>query len=421
MQVFKFGGASVKDAESVRNVANILRKHCDRKTVVVISAMGKMTNALEEIVNLRLNSENRLSEATSNFFNFHNTILNELIPADGLVYSNFENLKSKFEQTLELPIVSANQTYDAIVCFGELLSTFIVSSYLNKIGINNKLVDARELIKTDSSFREANVNFQLSEDLIRHNLLDELDKNEIIITQGFIGSDANNNAVTLGREGSDYTASLIAYFINASKVVIWKDVPGVLNADPKYFKNTEIIKELSYHDAIEMTYFGASVIHPKTIKPLQNKSITLYVNSFLAPEKTGTAIGNTNSRLNIPTFIFKNNQILVSVQPKDFSFIAEKNLSTIFKIISDLNIKVNMMQNSALSFSICIDNNSERFSDLLEQLSEGYSVLYNENVKLMTIRNYNDDLISQLAKNHEILLEQRTRTTIQMVLNEVII
>jgi aspartate kinase len=336
------------------------------------------------------------------------------------VLYEFQQLQEAFSNTLNQNSIAYNQFYDSVVCFGEIFSTFIVSTYLNHVEIENVLLDARKVIKTDSNFREGVVDFSSSQQYIDELLIPKLHEKEIVITQGFIASDSFNNSITLGREGSDYTASLIAYFINATKVVIWKDVPGVLNADPKYFKNTEIIKELSYHDAIEMTYYGASVIHPKTIKPLQNKSITLYVNSFLEPDKIGTAIGNTESRLDIPTFIFKSDQILISIQPKDFSFIAEKNLSAIFNIISDLNIKVNMMQNSALSFSICIDNKANQFEQLLKQLSKSYIVLYNENVKLMTIRNHNEELISQLSKNHSILLEQRTRTTFQMVLNELI-
>jgi aspartate kinase len=418
MQVFKFGGASVKDAEAVINVGSILKKHALQPTVVVISAMGKVTNKLEELVKAYFFRSPNLMTVFEEVQQYHFDILKKLIPnTSHVIYSDLHNVFLELLWAIEEPpAFTFNHHYDQIVSLGEVLSTKIVSAYLDHAGITNKWIDARGIIQTDNTYREGKVDYDLSEKIVKDQLLPLLENNKIIITQGFIGGTSENYTTTLGREGSDYTASLLAYFLNAEKVIIWKDVPGVLNADPKYFKNTQKIKELTYHDAIELTYYGASVIHPKTIKPLQNKGIPLFVRSFLKPEEEGTVIKESDKRLSVASYIFKTDQILISIQPKDFSFIAEDNLSNIFAILSNHGVKVNMMQNSAISFSICVDDDDFKIKPLIEELQNQFKVLYNKNVQLMTIRNYDNDIISKLSADKVILMEQKSRNTHQMVI-----
>ncbi len=420
MQVFKFGGASVKDADSVKNVASILKKHATESTIVVISAMGKTTNKLEELVKAYFYKEGDVQTILDELKAYHFGILDLLIPnKNTAVYNDIENVFVELLWALEEePSSTYNHHYDQMVSQGEVLATKIVSGYLNESGIKNKWVDARGFIQTDNSYREGKVDYELSQKLVQTDLLPMFNSFNIIVTQGFIGGTSENFTTTLGREGSDYTAALLAYFTDAKKVVIWKDVPGVLNADPKYFKNTKKIDELTYHDAIELTYFGASVIHPKTIKPLQNKNIPLFVKSFIKPEDAGTIIKESDKRNNVPSYIFKTNQILLSIQPKDFSFIAEDNLSNIFNLFSKHNVHVNMMQNSAISFSVCMDDDDHKLEPLLIDLQEHFKVLYNKNVQLMTIRNYDQETISKLSANKIIIIEQRSRNTHQMVMKE---
>jgi len=418
MQVFKFGGASVKDAESVINVGTILKKHANQPTVVVVSAMGKVTNKLEELAKAYFFKTPEVNTIFEELKAYHFSILQHLIPDLKLpIYNDIENVFVEILWAIEEePAFSFNHHYDQLVSFGEVLSTKIVSAFLNYSGIINQWVDARGIIQTDNTYREGKVNYELSEALVKKELIPVLTKQNIVVTQGFIGGTSENYTTTLGREGSDYTASLLAYFLDAKQVVIWKDVPGVLNADPKYFKNTQKIKELTYHDAIELTYYGASVIHPKTIKPLQNKSIPLFVKSFLNPDAEGTVIHESNERLNVTSYIFKVDQILISIQPKDFSFIAEDNLSYIFAILSKHGVKVNMMQNSAISFSICVDNDEFKIQSILEEFKDQFKILYNTNVELMTVRNYDAEIVNKLSQNKIILMEQRSRNTHQLVI-----
>lgn len=418
MQVFKFGGASVKDAEAVINVGSILKKHAQQPTVVVVSAMGKVTNKLEELVKAYFFKTPNMMEVFENVKKYHLDILKKLIPNNSdPIYNDLENVFLEMLWAIEEePAFTFNHHYDQIVSLGEVLSTKIVSAYLNHAGIANQWIDARGIIQTDNTYREGKVDYELSEKIVLGQLQPLLAKNKIVITQGFIGGTSENYTTTLGREGSDYTASLLAYFLNAEKVIIWKDVPGVLNADPKFFKNTQKIRELTYHDAIELTYFGASVIHPKTIKPLQNKGIPLFVRSFLKPEEEGTVIKESDQRLNVASYIFKTDQILISIQPKDFSFIAEDNLSNIFAIFSKYGVKVNMMQNSAISFSVCVDDDDFKIKPLIAELQDQFKVLYNQNVQLMTIRNYDNDIVNKLSENKVVLMEQKSRNTHQMVI-----
>jgi aspartate kinase len=417
MQVFKFGGASVKDAAAVRNVSRILKKEVTMPTIIVVSAMGKTTNKLEEVVKSYINKQ-EAAAVLHELKSFHLSITSELFPEKN--HKIFDEIENVFVELIwaveEEPSYSYNHHYDQIVCMGEILSSKILSAFLNADGNANAWLDARDVIQTDNTYREGKVDFALSEELCKQHLPPLLKTNNLIVTQGFIGGTSENFTTTLGREGSDYSAALLAYFTDAEKVVIWKDVPGVLNADPKYFSNTKKLAELTYHDAIELTYFGASVIHPKTIKPLQNKNIPLHVRSFVDPVEKGTVIKSGERGSTATSYIFKDDQILISIQPKDFSFIAEENLSDIFELFSKQHVHVHLMQNSAISFSICTDNDQQKIGPLLEQLKVNYNVLYNDGVQLMTIRNYNQDIINKLSGNGTILLEQRSRHTHQMVM-----
>ncbi|MGZ3900944.1 MAG: aspartate kinase [Bacteroidia bacterium] len=419
MQVFKFGGASVKNADAVKNVASILKNYGKGETIVVISAMDKTTNKLEALTNAYYYKQGDVTALFNELKEFHLNITKQLFNDPTGINNDIENVFVEILWAIEEePSFSYNHHYDQLVSQGEVLATKIVSAYLNENGIKNKWMDARGLIQTDNTFREGKVDYALSEAMVQTQLLPQLKNNNIVITQGFIGGTSENYTTTLGREGSDYTAALLAYFTNAEKVIIWKDVPGVLNADPKYFKNTKKIDELTYHDAIELTYYGASVIHPKTIKPLQNKNIPLYVRSFLKPAEEGTVIRESDKRINVTSYIFKDKQILLSIQPKDFSFIAEDNLSAIFSMFSKFNVHANMIQNSAISFSVCTDYDEQKIEPLIKDLQEHFKVLYNNDVQLMTIRNYDNDIISKLSENKIVLLEQRSRNTMQKVMKE---
>lgn len=420
MQVFKFGGASVKDSGSVKNVSAILKQYKGEKLIVVVSAMGKITNKLEQLVNAYFFKEGDVNALLKEVKDFHLHLAQELFPEGNRPL--FDQLENVFVELLwaleEEPSFTYNHHYDQIVSQGEILSTYIVAAYLQQAGTSIKWLDARGILQTDNSYRDGKVDYELSAQRVNENLLPLFKNYDVVLTQGFIGGTSENYTTTLGREGSDYTAALLAYFSNAKNVTIWKDVPGVLNADPRYFKNAKKIDELSYHDAIELTYFGATVIHPKTIKPLQNKNIPLYVKSFLKPQDTGTVIYNSDKRNAVTSYIFKDEQMLLSIMPKDFSFIVEDNLSFIFSLFSKYNLRVNMMQNSAISFSVCVDNDKHKVSPVLNELQNQFRVLYNEKVQLMTIRNYNQDVIARLSQGKVVLMEQRSRNTYQMVIKE---
>ncbi|MES2567243.1 MAG: aspartate kinase [Bacteroidota bacterium] len=418
MQVFKFGGASVKDAEGVENVAEVLKQFQGSKIAIVISAMGKTTNSLERLAKAYFYKSDDAESLLGDIKTYHFDICKHLftLPSHS-IYNELENTFVELHWAIEdEPTQGFDFEYDQIVSIGEILSTKIVSAYLNEIGINNKWIDVRSIIQTDNMYREGKVDFELTESLATKELLPVFNNFDIIVTQGFIGGTSENFTTTLGREGSDYTASILAFCLNAENVTIWKDVPGVLNADPKWFGRTKKIDELSYHDAIELTYYGATVIHPKTIKPLQNKNIPLYVKSFLEPKGEGTVIRDGEKRLNIPSYIFKVDQVLLSIQPKDFSFIAEDNLSDIFELCSKHGIKINLMQLSAISFSVCCDHHPENIQSLVEELQEQFKVLYNSGLELMTVRYYTQETIDTLTTNKIILLEQRSRFTVQMVM-----
>lgn len=418
MQVFKFGGASVKDAEGVKNVVEVLKQFPDQKISVIVSAMGKTTNALERLAKAFFYNAENPESILEEIKKYHFDICRQLFSNNAHpIFTELENTFVELYWAIEdEPTHGFDFEYDQIVSMGEIISTKIISAYLNEVGLPNKWIDARGLIQTDNSYREGKVDFELTEALVQRDLEPVFNSFNIIVTQGFIGGTSENFTTTLGREGSDYTASILAYCLNAKNVTIWKDVPGVLNADPKWFSHTKKIDELSYHDAIELTYYGATVIHPKTIKPLQNKNIPLYVKSFLKPKEEGTVIKDGEKRLNIPSYIFKVNQVLISIQPKDFSFIAEDNLSDIFEMFAKHGVKINLMQLSAISFSVCCDNDEFKIQDLVKDLQTQFKVLYNSGLELMTVRYYTQETIDTLTAHKIILLEQRSRFTVQMVM-----
>ncbi|MBJ7880911.1 aspartate kinase [Gelidibacter salicanalis] len=417
MHVFKFGGASVKDALGVRNLEAVLRTVGFDNTLIVISAMGKTTNALEIVVGNYFNTKSELQSSVQDVKKYHNAILLDLFdtgveethPVFNKVSVLFDELRSFFNRNKS---PDYNFVYDQVIGYGELISTLIVSEYLNKVGIKNNWVDVREFIKTDTYYRRANVNWEATQAAVTS----KLNTSVLNITQGFIGSDDNNFMTTLGREGSDYTAAIFAYCLNAENVTIWKDVPGVLNADPRYFENAQLLNKISYREAIELAFYGASVIHPKTLQPLQQKEIPLFVKSFKNPEHAGTMVGKgAGIEPLIPCFIVKKNQVLISLSSLDFSYIVEENISEIFKLLALYKMKVDVIQNSAISFSVCVDNVYNNLPNLLQHLKAKFKVTCHENVSLYTIRHYNQDAIAQLEVGKTMLLKQLTQGTVQMV------
>jgi len=419
MEVYKFGGASVVNAQAVKNLAEIIKNTSQTNLLIVISAMGKTTNKLEELSNAYIFGQENTHELLEEIKTYHFNIAAELFSDhQHPVFNEVANSFVEIEWLLEEEANDApDYIYDQIVSIGEVLSTKIVAAYLNGEGTPTSWVDARNFIKTDNTYREGKVDWDKTAAEIQKHLLPVLKKG-IALTQGFIGSTSENFTTTLGREGSDYSAAIFSACLDATALTIWKDVPGVLNADPKWFDQTERIPQLSYHDAIELTYYGATVIHPKTIKPLQNKNIPLYVRSFLHPEGAGTQINGENSPLPVPSFIFKVNQVLISIFPKDFSFIIEENLSDIFNLFHQHKVKVNTMLNSAISFSVSVDHDEEKISNLITELSVLYKVKYNKGLELVTIRYYNQDTINRVTANKDILLEVKSRHTCQMVMKD---
>ncbi|WP_431157281.1 aspartate kinase [Winogradskyella poriferorum] len=414
MQVYKFGGASVKDAEGVKNLAHVLKTTGYDNLVVVISAMGKTTNALEIVIKNYFDNKAELQSAIHDVIKYHNEILLELFNNEQHVVFNavkklFDELSLFFKHNKS---PDYNFVYDQIIGYGELISTTIVSHYLNDIGISNTWLDIRDFIKTDNYYRRGNVDWEQTQDLISSNF----NTTRLNITQGFLGSDANNFTTTLGREGSDYTAAILAYCLNAKDVTIWKDVPGVLNADPRYFENAQLLNQISYREAIELAFYGASVIHPKTLQPLQRKEIPLLVKSFLNPSNSGTTVGKGKLiEPEVPCFIVKKNQTLISLSSLDFSYIVEENISEIFNLLHLYKMKVDVIQNSAISFSVCIDNLYNNLDKLLQHLKAKFKVTSYDNVSLYTIRHYNDEAIDNLEKGKTVLLKQLTPHTIQIV------
>lgn len=419
MEVYKFGGASVKSAEAVKNLVSIIQKTTNKELLIVISAMGKITDKLEKLTTAYVFGQDDTHELLDEVKAYHFNILNELFTDHTHpVFNEIANTFVEIEWLLEEEANDApDYIYDQIVSIGEILSTKIVAAYLNEQGVAATWVDARNFIKTDNSYKEGKVDWDKTASEIQKHLVPVLAKT-IAVTQGFIGSTSENFTTTLGREGSDYSAAIFCSCLDATALTIWKDVPGVLNADPKWFEQTERIPQLSYHDAIELTYYGATVIHPKTIKPLQNKNIPLFVRSFIAPDGEGTEINSIHSVLPVASFIFKVNQVLISILPKDFSFIIEENLSDIFNLFHKHKVKVNTMLNSALSFSVSVDHDEEKITNLINELSQLYKVKYNKGLELVTIRYYNQETIDRVTVNKDILLEVKSRHTCQIVMKD---
>ena len=414
MQVFKFGGASVKDAQGVKNLVKVLQQVGYENTLVVVSAMGKTTNALEHVISNYFSKKKELKSSIQDVTKFHNAILldlfdNENHPVFKKVSDYFTEL-SLFFQRNKSP--DYNFVYDQVVGYGELVATTIVQSYLDQAGIDSKWTDVREFIKTDNYYRNAHVGWETTQKRIAKGI----DTKVLNVTQGFLGSDANNFTTTLGREGSDYTAAIFAYCLNAESVTIWKDVPGILNADPRYFENAQLVHQISYREAIELAFYGASVIHPKTLQPLQRKEIPLFVKSFKNPDGPGTRVGKgVKIKPEIPCYILKKNQVLIRLSSLDFSYIVEDNISHIFGLLHQYKMKVDVIQNSAISFSVCVDNIYDNLDKLLQHLKAKFNVTCYENVSLYTIRHYSEAAIEQIESGKEVLLKQLTQETVQIV------
>ncbi|CAA0147484.1 aspartate kinase [Tenacibaculum maritimum] len=412
MKIFKFGGASVKNADGVRNVGTILQQEGVENTLVVISAMGKMTNAFENIIDAYYYQKESLPKYLNFMTSFHEGIMNELFPKNHHIYTIVNELLGKLSNfMIHNTSKDYDFVYDQVVGFGELLSTKIVSTYLNDIGIQNNWIDVRNYIKTDTNYRDAKVDWELTE----KNMQRAINTSKLNITQGFLGSN-KNNTTSLGREGSDYTAGIFAYCLNAESVTIWKDVKGVLNGDPRIFNKTELLQQISYKEAIEMAFYGASVIHPKTIQPLERKQIPLFVRSFLTPTLKGTKVcKGLDIKPIVSCFIVKKYQILISISANDFSFMVEDNISYIFKKLHEYKLKVNLIQNSAISFSVCVDDPFRNFKKFYDELKQSFQIKYNENTNLYTIRHFSEQDIAAIESDKTILLKQINRETVQLV------
>lgn len=420
MQVYKFGGASIATPDRMKALLPII-SYGGSPLVLVISAYGKITNALEAVVKDAIEGkrEDALKKIEA-LEQAHNDYAAALLSAEG-----YEDLKHKLNEYYtelhwaidDAGVQKPDYVYDQIVCIGEILSTSIFSAFLNEQGYTNQWLDARDLIRTDANYREPSVDMEYTRAQIQKNVIPALEKSKIVVTQGFIGSTADNASTTLGREGSDYTAALLAAMLPATSVSIWKDVEGLLNADPKLFPNTVKIEEITYHEVIEMAYYGAQVIHPKTIKPLQNANIPLHVKCFLDSSLKGTVIRDTTDTFVYPPLIvLKKDQTLIQVTSRDFSFITEENLRNLYDIFHGQRVKINLIQNAAISLVVCVDNREDKIKLLTEELEKNYKVLRNDDVQLLTIRHYTPSVMEELTKGRVILLEQKTRQTVQVVI-----
>jgi aspartate kinase len=419
LRVFKFGGASVKSADGVCNLAEVLLKN-PGNLVVVVSAMGKSTNALEIILAKYLDNDSSFTDDLARLKSYHFEIVSQLF--NGVDKELGQRINSLFIEIESFIQSNKNKDYnfcyDQLVSFGELISTVIVSQYLNYIDIKNQWVDARKCIKSDTTYREGNIDYKLSEGITKE--VFSFSDQRIYLTQGFIAGTALGTTTTLGREGSDYTAAILANLLNATDVTIWKDVEGVLNADPKFFKNTTKIDFVSFQEAIELAYCGAQIIHPKTIKPLQNKRIPLYVKSFLKPEAIGTKILHSDVPLQLPpVLVLKRNQVLISLTPRDFSFVIEDSLSQIFALFYKHRVKVNMIHTSAISFSVCVDEEKHYLPAAIAELQKDFVVKYNSNLELLTVRHYSTKVIDEHISGRQVYMQQRTRSTARFVMDAI--
>lgn len=420
MDIFKFGGASIQNGQAIKNIKQIVEPYKQGKLLIVVSAMGKATNALEALVHAFYQESPDADRLFTEIKAFHFNVIRDLFPDPGHpIYDEVNNTFVEIDWILEDgPLDGFDYLYDQIVSIGELVSSKIVAAFLKDQGLPVRWIDARNYVQTDNNFRDAGVDWEKTEYQIQQTL-PALLEHHILLTQGFIGSTSENFTTTLGREGSDYTAAIFAACLNAESATIWKDVPGVLNADPKWFSSTELIPELSYRDAIELTYYGATVIHPKTIKPLENKEIPLFVRSFSDLSNQGTCIRRSQESLPVPSFIFKVNQVLISILPKDFSFILEDNLSHIFNLFHKHKVKINMMHNSAVSFSVSSDFDPQKITPLTDELKRRFDVTIQKNLELVTIRYFNQQTIDRVLVNKKIILEVKDSYTCQMLIKDI--
>lgn len=422
MKVFKFGGASVKDAPAIENLKNILQRYENEQLVVVISAMGKTTNFMEKLLDAYYHTPENVESLVSELRRNHESVAEQLMGKDNPFLMHSDRLFTLLNEQLQRPTSdNFDYDYDRIVSFGELLSTTLIAVYLDTQHLETKWLDARQLIRTDNTYREGHVDWTVTQKLVCNTINPYYhDRSHgIVLTQGFIAGTAENQTTTLGREGSDYTAAILANTLDAESVTVWKDVPGILNADPKRFPNAVKIDTLTYHETVELAYYGASVIHPKTLRPLHNKQIPLFVKSFFHPENEGSKIMQEAEAVNVPSYIVKDNQLLISVSPRDFSIIGVENLSKILDIMSEYRIKINLIQNSALTFSVCTDNVLWRLQPCLEALQKEFIVKFNDNIRLVTIRHYDsasEQTVLQMLKDEEVLIRQNNRHTLQLVL-----
>ena len=411
-KVFKFGGASIKDAQSIKHIINLIKDYEDCKLVIIFSAMGKVTNMLEDVVDAYILNTGNPSKYLQKVKDFHNTILDDLFKEHSSIFDEVNNLFIEIEWVIEEdPHQSYSYYYDQIVSIGELISSKIMSAYLADNGFDNKWVDVRDVMRTDNNYRNARVNWDITSSLVKKHII-----HNCSITQGFIGCSSDNFTTTLGREGSDFSAAIISSCLEVKELVIWKDVPGMMNADPKIFSNAKLFDSMSFDEAIELAFFGAKVIHPRTIQPLKRKNIRLRVKSFINPDREGTLIAEGIGTFpNMPSYIIKNQQILLSISDKNLSFIVEDHMSKIFSLLSLYSVSVNMMQNSAVSFSICIDDDKYKTDKLIKDLQKYFSVTYNKGLSLYTIRYYREKDLKELLANKKIILEQKSRNTIQVI------
>ncbi len=420
MKVFKFGGASVKDAAGIQNVCNIISAYTNEKLLIVVSAMGKTTNALEEVIAAFNEKRDDIAkEKIKAIEALHLETANALF--ENKQHIVFKELSDLFRELNDIPLFTRtdvyNFLYDQVICFGELLSTKIVAHYLSEKKINAHWLDSRNVIKTDKTFREGKIVWDITNNLIAETVKSKL-LDQIIVAPGFIGSTLSNHTTSLGREGSDFTAAIFAAALDADELVIWKDVPGVLNCDPKQFSDAVLLEQINYHEAVEMTYYGAQVIHPKTIKPIQNKNIPLRVRSFIDKEKPGTIINTKPLPNNMPpVIVFKRNQVLLELSTRDFSFMAEEVLVTVYETFSRSAFRINLAQHAAISLSAVVDaNNKQKLEELLAALDTSFNVSTNYNVELLTIRHYNKDIIEKLTSGRKVLIEERDKDTVQFLL-----
>lgn len=422
MKVFKFGGASVKDAPAIENLKNILQRYENEQLVVVISAMGKTTNFMEKMLDAYYHAPENVPALLSELRTQHESVAEQLMGADNPFLPHSERIFTLLNEQLQRPTSdNFDYDYDRIVSFGELLSTTLIATYLNTQGIETRWLDARQLVRTDNTYREGHVDWAVTQKLVCNTINPYFQNHThgIVLTQGFIAGTAENQTTTLGREGSDYSAAILAYTLDAECVTVWKDVPGILNADPKRFADAVKIDKLTYHETVELAYYGASVIHPKTLKPLHNKQIPLFVKSFFHPENEGSMITKDADLTEVPSFIVKDNQLLISVSPRDFSIIGVENLSIILDILAKYRVKINLIQNSALTFSVCTDNVPLRLKPCIEALQEEFIVKFNDGIRLVTIRHYDAESEKNILKmfdNEEVIIRQSNRHTIQMIL-----